>query len=79
MPSPRLLQNAATGEIARNVQEASTRTDDVSRTIVNVTEASTEAGNASEEVLSASSELSRQAEELREQLTLFITKIRKGS
>ncbi len=72
-------QNAATGEIARNVQEASTRTDDVSRTIVNVTEASTEAGNASEEVLSASSELSRQAEELREQLTLFITKIRKGS
>ncbi|MEQ9328501.1 MAG: methyl-accepting chemotaxis protein [Rhodospirillales bacterium] len=69
-------QDAATGEIARNVQEASARTTEVTDNISRVTEASMEAGTASEEVLGAATDLSRQSEELRQQIDRFVAQVR---
>src|SRR3546814_2268107 len=54
-------QGAATQEIARNVQEASAGTADVSSNISGVTEASAATGAAAEQVLGAASELSQQS------------------
>lgn len=71
-------QDAATKEISNNVQQASAGTSEVSSSIVNVTHAARESGNAASEVLEASSELSRQSENLRREITNFLNTVRQG-
>ena len=69
-------QGAATQEIARNVQQASAGTAEVSTNIVGVTKAANDTGAASIQVLSAAGELSKQSESLRGQVDTFRSKIR---
>ena len=69
-------QNATTGEITRNVQQAALGTGEVSGTIARVNEDAAETGAAATQVLGASSELSRQAEDLRRQVENFLANIR---
>ncbi len=69
-------QGAATQEIARNVQQASAGTAEVSSNIVGVTKAANDTGAASTQVLGSAGELSKQSETLRQQVEGFIAKIR---
>jgi methyl-accepting chemotaxis protein len=69
-------QGAATQEIARNVQQASRGTGEVSSNIVGVTKAAGETGAASSQVLGASSELAKQGELLRAEVSRFLADIR---
>ncbi|HYG90784.1 MAG TPA: methyl-accepting chemotaxis protein [Azospirillum sp.] len=69
-------QNATTGEITRNVQQAAQGTEEVSGNIVQVNQAATQTGSAATQVLGASSELSRQAESLRREVETFLAGIR---
>ncbi|WP_372424461.1 methyl-accepting chemotaxis protein [Salinarimonas chemoclinalis] len=69
-------QQAATGEIARNVSEAAQGTGHVTGTIVHVREAAAQTGSASAQVLSAANQLSRDANVLREELRGFLDGIR---
>ncbi|MCW9002443.1 MAG: methyl-accepting chemotaxis protein [Rhodospirillales bacterium] len=70
-------QGAATQEIARNVEEASTGTSEVTSNINSVTEAASETGQAAGEVLTAASELSRQAENMKGEIDVFLQEMRK--
>ncbi len=69
-------QQAATQEIARNVQQASVGTAEVSSNIGGVSSAASEAGAASSQVLNASQDLARHSETLRGELTRFLTSVR---
>jgi methyl-accepting chemotaxis protein len=69
-------QGAATKEIARNVQQASKGTGEVSTNIVGVTKAAGETGAASSQVLGAASNLAKQGETLRADVSQFLAKIR---
>jgi methyl-accepting chemotaxis protein len=69
-------QGAATQEIARNVQEASTGTGAVSENIAGVSASAARTGEASSQVLSAAGELARQGETLRGEVSDFLAKIR---
>jgi len=69
-------QNAATGEIARNVQQAAQGTAEVSASIVKVAQGGAQVKQASEEVLGASDSLGRDAEMLRGGVDSFLGKIR---
>lgn len=69
-------QNAATGEIGRNVSEASSGTQQVSNNIVTVQENAYQTGAASKTVLAAAGELSKLSVELRDQVNLFLSEIR---
>ena len=69
-------QNATTGEITRNVQQAAHGTEEVSANIVQVSHAATQTGSAANQVLSASGDLSRQAESLRREVENFLADIR---
>jgi len=69
-------QGAATQEIARNVQQASKGTDEVSSNIAGVTLAATQTGTASTQVLGSASELSKQGERLRADVSRFLADIR---
>ncbi|HEX2113809.1 MAG TPA: methyl-accepting chemotaxis protein [Alphaproteobacteria bacterium] len=69
-------QRAATQEIARNVQQAAKGTADVSQNIDGVSAAAQETGQAASQVLAISSELSRQAEQLQNEIDQFVAKIR---
>ncbi len=69
-------QGVATGGIARNVNEASAGTKEVSDNIDGVSQASAETGQASVQVLEAARDLSVQAEHLREDIDRFISHIR---
>jgi len=71
-------QGAATGEIARNVQEAATGTRSVSATAQTMTSIAAETGTAAGNVLGASDALAREAERLRTELTAFVTRVRAG-
>ncbi len=68
-------QISATSGIAHNVEEASRGTRGVSSSIAGVREAAAEAHRASGEVLDAASGLARQAEELGESVSRFITSV----
>lgn len=68
-------QAAATREITRNTQEAAHGTQEVSRNVQGVTQAAGETGSAATQVLAASSELSRQSEVLKSQVSDFLEKI----
>ncbi len=69
-------QSAATGEIARNTQEASTGTRQVSSEIAAVQQGVTENGHAAGQVVEAAGELSRQAERLNQQVAAFLAEVR---
>ncbi len=69
-------QAAATLEITRNIQQASSGTQSVTRIIGDVTEASTETGTISTEVLDASGQLHRQADVMSARVDAFLTRIR---
>ncbi len=68
-------QGAATQEIARNVQEASKGTQEVSSNIAKVSQAATATGQAASDVLSASRDLTRQSENMRDQVDAFFKSI----
>ena len=65
-------QTAATNEIAQSATEAARGTEEVSSTILGVTEASATTGAAATQILSAASELARQAEDLHGEVGTFI-------
>ena len=69
-------QGSATQEIARNVQQASAGTQEVSSNIVGVSQGASDTGAAATQVLGAAGELSRQAEQLRSEVGLFITGVK---
>ena len=69
-------QGAATSEIARNVQQAARGTQEVSDTIGSVTEAAGETGMAAGQVLTAARALSRQAADLRADVTRFLDSVK---
>ncbi|MBL4907006.1 MAG: HAMP domain-containing protein, partial [Sneathiella sp.] len=69
-------QNAATDEISRSVQEASRGTDEVSTKIVEVSDKANETGSAASSVLSASESLDHLANNLKEDIEVFLEEIR---
>jgi methyl-accepting chemotaxis protein len=69
-------QGAATQEIARNVQQASAGTAEVSSNIGGVTQAANDTGAAASQVLGASTDLARQGEILRGEVSRFLADIR---
>jgi methyl-accepting chemotaxis protein len=69
-------QDAATGEIARNAEQAAMGTGDVTNNIRGVSDAASQAGQVCAEVLLAAAELSRQAETLRQELEQVAAGIR---
>jgi methyl-accepting chemotaxis protein len=69
-------QGAATQEIARNVQQASAGTTEVSMNIVGVTRAANDTGAASTQVLGTAGELAQQSEALRNEVESFLRSIR---
>ena len=71
-------QNAATQEIVRNAEEATSGTRQVSESIGGVTQAAAEAGQGSDDVLSAARELSQQANALSTEMLTFMEQVRTG-
>jgi methyl-accepting chemotaxis protein len=69
-------QGAATGEIARNIQQAAVGTQEVTSNILSVTQAASETGSASEQVLSSARSLSGQAGELKAEVDRFLDGVR---
>ncbi len=69
-------QNAATDEIARNIDEASNGTKEVTNSILVVEQAAGDTGSAASQIESASSDLSVQAEFLREKVASFLDRVR---
>ncbi|WP_341364671.1 methyl-accepting chemotaxis protein [Thalassospira sp. SN3W] len=69
-------QQVATGEIARNVDEAAKGTEDVNENIHEVTNAVQSAGGVAKDVLQASSELSHEAEKMREIVNAFLSGVK---
>ena len=69
-------QGAATAEIARNVQLTAASTVHVSTAIGTVTEAANDTGAAASQVLGAAGELSQQAEQLRNEVSIFVAGVR---
>ena len=64
---------AATEEIVRNVQQAASGTQDVTTNIAGVSEGASSTGVAATQVLSAAGELSRQSEQLNQEVGRFIS------
>ncbi|MEH6402318.1 MAG: methyl-accepting chemotaxis protein [Sneathiella sp.] len=71
-------QGAATQEISSSVQKAAVGTEEVSSSISSVTASASESDNASTAVLNASHELSKQAENLRTQVSTFVKNAKSG-
>lgn len=69
-------QTAATGEIARNAQQAASGTHEVSSSVQGVSEASQQASAASTELLASSNSLAEQGDTLRERMGTFIQQVR---
>jgi len=69
-------QNAATQEIARNVDEAAVGTSDVTQNITGVAQATQETGAATGDVLDAATELERQADSLESEVSAFLNDIK---
>jgi len=66
------LTSSATSEIARNVQQAASGTQQVSTNIGGVTQAAAETGTAAVQVLSSARSLSQEATELKEAVGRFL-------
>ena len=71
-------QSATTRHISRNTGEAAAGARDVTRHIVDVQREAQETGEAASQVVIAASDLGRQAENLREQVDNFLSKLRTG-
>jgi PAS domain S-box-containing protein len=71
-------QSGAAGEIARNVQQAAQGTRQVSAIIDGVTQIATETGHAAQQVLVSSQQLGQEAVTLQDQVTRFLSGIRRG-
>ncbi|MFD2232492.1 methyl-accepting chemotaxis protein [Phaeospirillum tilakii] len=71
-------QGAATGEIARNVQEVARGTQEVSADIAAIDRQAGETGTAAEQVLTASSALARNSDQLRGEVGRFLDTLRVG-
>ena len=69
-------QGAATKEIARNVQQASAGTAEVSSNIAGVTKAAGDTGTAATQVMGAANGLAQQGDILRGDVTRFLDNIR---
>jgi methyl-accepting chemotaxis protein len=69
-------QTAATGEIARNVEQAAMGTQEVSRSIGAVEQAARDTGSAAEQISSSSSDLSQQADILKREVSRFLDQVR---
>lgn len=69
-------QAAAATEIARNVQQAAAGTQEVSSTIVGVSQAAGETGAASKQMLAASQSLSVEAVSLKDVVENFLNGVR---
>ncbi len=69
-------QDATTGEITRNVQEAAVGTESVSHTIVQVNAAAGETGAAASQVLSAAEAVAGRARTMRGEVQRFLAGIR---
>ena len=69
-------QNATTGEITRNVQEAARGTEEVSGNIARVNHATAQTGQSAHEVRTASTMLSQQADGMRRMVEDFLAGIR---
>ena len=63
-------------EIARNIQQASHGTNEVSTNIVGVTKAAGETGSAATQVLAAAGEVSQQSERLKSEVDRFLVAVR---
>ncbi|HXP95234.1 MAG TPA: HAMP domain-containing methyl-accepting chemotaxis protein [Telmatospirillum sp.] len=71
-------QGAATGEIARNVEQAAKGTEEVSSNIGGVTQASINTGAAAEQVSVSADNLAKNSELLRSEVVRFLTNVRSG-
>lgn len=69
-------QNAATQEIARNVQQAASGTGLVSDSTARVSDAARASGDAAGDVLAVAKDMTRQAEALRVVVGRFVARIR---
>ncbi len=69
-------QQAATREIARNIQQAAVGTHDVTSNIADVNRAASETGTAARNVLEAAGSLSDQADGLRSKVEVFLSAVR---
>ncbi|NYZ11627.1 HAMP domain-containing protein [Azospirillum sp. RWY-5-1] len=69
-------QDAATREIARNVQQAARGTEEISSNIANVQRAAEGTGKAAEEVLGTARELFHDSERLSQEVDRFIQQVR---
>ncbi len=69
-------QGAATSEIARNVTEAASSTQNVTEITIAVTRAAVETGSMAGEVLAAVSSLTSQADTLRAEVSDFLSRVR---
>jgi methyl-accepting chemotaxis protein len=72
-------QDAATGEIARNAEQAAMGTGDVTNNIRGVSDAASQSGQVCAEVLVAAAELARQAETLRQEVEQVVAGIREAA
>ncbi len=71
-------QDAATQEIARNVEQAAVGTKDVAANVNLVTEGASETGSAAAQMLSTSKELAQQSEHLNAEVGKFLDGVRGG-
>jgi methyl-accepting chemotaxis protein len=71
-------QMSATAEIARNVEQAAVGTNDVSANIAAVEHAARDTGAAATQISGSSSDLSKQAEYLHEEVARFLATVRQG-
>lgn len=69
-------QEASTQEIARNVQQAALGTQDITSNIGGITESSVQVSSSSSQVLDVAKQLSKEAEDLHEDVDTFVKTIR---
>ena len=69
-------QTAVTGEIARNTQEASIGSQNVTKEITHIQNSATETSNSALQVVSAAEELSKQSEQLKSEVEGFIASLK---
>ena len=69
-------QDAATREIARNIQQAATGTEEVTSNTAEVTTSVSQTGETANIVLGIADELAEQSNQLRDQVSSFLTSIR---
>ena len=69
-------RRAATKEIARNVEQASTGTQEVTANITGVSQAANDTGSAASQVLASARELAQQSESLKKVVTAFLVNVK---